>query len=212
MNDVIHQINVEKVVAIIRLDSNLHIEDIVRSLYEGGIRAVEVTLNTPGALDSIKQLKGSFSDMVIGAGTVLDAPSAYSAILAGADFLLAPTLQKETILMGSRHGVPVIPGVMTPTEALKAYEYGAQTVKVFPARSVGVNFAKDVKGPMPFLNVMAVGGVSLENAVEYFEKGWNSIGVGGSLINRKLIDQRNFEEITDRAKQFIQLRDQKVCK
>ncbi|MFC7062158.1 bifunctional 4-hydroxy-2-oxoglutarate aldolase/2-dehydro-3-deoxy-phosphogluconate aldolase [Halobacillus seohaensis] len=210
MSNTLTRIKDEKIVAIVRLDSTEHVKEIARSLYEGGIRIIEVTLNTPGALDSIKEIKHLYEDLVIGAGTVLDAESARSAILAGADFLLAPTLSEETIRMGNRYGVPVIPGVMTPTEALAAYEYGAKMIKVFPVSSLGPNFAKDLKGPMPFLEVMAVGGVSLDNVESYLEKGWNSIGLGGSLVNNQLVKDKNYQELTNRAKQFIEVRNKVI--
>ncbi|MFC7062421.1 bifunctional 4-hydroxy-2-oxoglutarate aldolase/2-dehydro-3-deoxy-phosphogluconate aldolase [Halobacillus seohaensis] len=208
MDQTINRINEEKIIAIVRLSSTNHVENIVQSLVEGGIRVIEVTLNTPGALESIKKIKENYRDLIVGAGTVLDSVSAQSAIQAGADFLLAPTLSKETIQMGNRYGVPVIPGVMTPTEALTAYEFGAKAVKVFPARSVGDSFAKDLNGPLPFIKVMAVGGVSLDNTADYFNKGWHSVGVGSSLVSSQLIEDGNFQEITSRAKQFIEIRDQ----
>ncbi|GGF22501.1 bifunctional 2-keto-4-hydroxyglutarate aldolase/2-keto-3-deoxy-6-phosphogluconate aldolase [Halobacillus andaensis] len=208
MKRTLDRINEEKIVAIIRLDNTEHIEDIVKSLYKGGIRVIEVTLNTPGALTCINKMKENYNDLVVGAGTVLDSESAGASIRAGADFLLAPTLKKETIETGNRYNIPVIPGIMSPTEALTAYEYGAQHVKVFPAPSVGENFAKDLNGPLPFLNVMAVGGITVDNAARYFKKNWNSVGIGSSLVSSQLIADRNFDEITARAEQFIQVRDQ----
>lgn len=204
------RINEEKIVAIIRLESTEHVESLVESLYEGGIRVVEVTLNTPGALEIISKLKAHRSDLLVGAGTVLDKESARAAIMAGADFLLAPTLSKATIEMGNRYGIPVVPGVMTPTEALTAYEYGAQQVKVFPVRSVGKNFAKDVKGPLPFVDVMAVGGVGLDNVADYLSSNWQSVGIGSSLVSSQLIEEGNFQEITARAEQFIKIRDEVI--
>ncbi|WP_082233213.1 bifunctional 4-hydroxy-2-oxoglutarate aldolase/2-dehydro-3-deoxy-phosphogluconate aldolase [Halobacillus massiliensis] len=204
---IIDVINNEKAVAIIRLDNNDKVEKLADSLYEGGIRVLEVTLNTPGAFQSIQSIKEKYSDLLVGAGTVLDGESARSAISAGADFLLAPTLSKETIETGNRYGVPVIPGVFTPTEALQAYEYGAQMVKVFPVRSVGETFAKDLNGPLPFIKVMAVGGVSLENFEAYLEKGWHSAGIGSSLVNPALINNENYAEITERAEKFIEIRN-----
>lgn len=208
MNQAIERINEEKIVAIVRLDSIDHVDRLANSLYEGGIRVIEITLNTPGALEGMKKIKQRFDDFLVGAGTVLDGESARAAIEAGADFLLAPTLKMETIQVGNRYGVPVIPGVMTPTEALTAYEWGARLVKVFPARSVGESFAKDLKGPLPFINVMAVGGVSLDNVSEYFQAGWHSIGIGSSLVN----NDRNFDEIKAKAMELIAKRDEVFIK
>ena len=208
MNQAIERINEEKIVAIVRLDSIDHVERLAQSLYEGGIRVIEVTLNTPGALEGIKKIKQRFDDFLVGAGTVLDGESARAAIEAGADFLLAPTLSKETIHVGNRYGVPVIPGVMTPTEALTAYEWGARLVKVFPARSVGKSFAKDLTGPLPFINVMAVGGVSLDNVNDYLQAGWHSVGIGSSLIS----SDGEFDEIKAKAMEFIKKRNEIVTK
>lgn len=207
MNDSIERINKEKLVAIIRVENNDAIERVVTSLYNGGIRVIEVTMNTPGALEAIKRINTMYKDLAVGAGTVLDAETARQAIMAGASFLLAPTLSEETIKMGNRYGVPVIPGVMTPTEALTAYELGAQTVKIFPVRSLGPDYVKDLRGPLPFLNVMAVGGISLDNVETFLSKGWNSIGIGGSLVNQQLIDEGNFEELKNRARKFVEIRD-----
>lgn len=206
MNQAIERINEEKIVAIVRIDSIEHVERLAQSLYEGGIRVIEITLNTPGALEGIKKIKERFEDFLIGAGTVLDGPSARAAIDAGADFLLAPTLSKETLQAGNRYGIPVIPGVMTPTEALTAYEWGARLVKVFPARSVGESFAKDLKGPLPFVDVMAVGGVSLDNVSSYFQSGWQSVGIGSSLVSK----DASFHEIKARAMEFIKKRNEYV--
>ncbi|CDQ19082.1 2-dehydro-3-deoxyphosphogluconate aldolase / (4S)-4-hydroxy-2-oxoglutarate aldolase [Halobacillus karajensis] len=208
MNQAIERINEEKIVAIVRLDSIEHVDRLAQSLYEGGIRVIEITLNTPGALEGMKKIKQRYDDFLVGAGTVLDGENARSAIEAGADFLLAPTLSKETIQVGNRYGVPVIPGVMTPTEALTAYEWGARLVKVFPARSVGESFAKDLKGPLPFLSVMAVGGVSLDNVSDYFQAGWHSVGIGSSLVS----NDADFDEIKAKAMNFITKRDEIAIK
>lgn len=207
MEKVLKQINKEKLVAIIRLENEDAIEEVAASLYEGGIRVIEVTMNTPGALKAIRKMSDMYADLLVGAGTVLDPETAGEAIRHGARFLLAPTLNLETIKFGNRYGIPVIPGVMTPTEALSAYEQGAQIVKVFPARSLGSGYAKDLHGPLPFLNVMAVGGVSLENVEEYLDSGWGSVGLGSALVDPTLIKEESFSEIKKRAEQFVEIRN-----
>ncbi|WP_181350679.1 bifunctional 4-hydroxy-2-oxoglutarate aldolase/2-dehydro-3-deoxy-phosphogluconate aldolase [Thalassobacillus sp. CUG 92003] len=197
----------EKLVAIIRLEDDDIIEPIVSHLYKGGIRVVEVTMNTPGAVEAIRKIKETYTEMTVGAGTVLDAAAAEEAIQAGADFLLAPTLKKETIHTGVDYGIPVIPGVMTPTEALTAYEWGAPLVKVFPARHLGPDFLNDLRGPLTEIEGMAVGGVSTDNMAEYLRKGWNSLGIGGSLVNKAWIQEGNFAKIEAKAKEFVAIRD-----
>src|SRR5690606_22099862 len=151
MINVISQVNKHNIVAIIRTDSINELEQTVQSLYRGGIRIVEITLNTPGALEGIASLQGKYPDLAIGAGTVLDPESARQAILAGATFLLAPTLKESSIAMANRYNTFIVPGVLTPTEALTAYEYGARMIKIFPARSVGSKYITDLKGPLSHL-------------------------------------------------------------
>ncbi|OZU88266.1 2-dehydro-3-deoxyphosphogluconate aldolase [Virgibacillus indicus] len=197
----------EQLISIIRIENSSTIEQIVSSLYNGGIRVVEITMNTPGALDAIRKINELFPDMLVGAGTVLNAEAAEESIQAGAKFLLAPALSQSTIQAGSREGVPVIPGVMTPTEALTAYEYGSEMVKVFPARTLGTEYAKDLAGPLPFIKLMAVGGITLNNAQNYLESSWHSLGIGSELVNSKLVAEENFEEIENKARKFIEIRE-----
>ena len=204
MSDILGRIKKEKIVAIIRASSSENIVQTVESLYKGGVRFVEVTLNTPGALNIIDKLKALHSDLYIGAGTVLDAESAVSSIQHGAEFLLAPTLDEKSIRAANRYGVPLIPGVYTPTEILRAYEAGAKMVKIFPVRQLGPTYIKDLTGPLPFISTMAVGGINVENISEYLKAGAGSVGVGGSLVDHKLVEQGNYEAIEERARQFVQ--------
>lgn len=205
MINVISQVNKHKIVAIIRTDSINELEQTVQSLYRGGIRIVEITLNTPGALEGIASLQGKYPDLAIGAGTVLDPESARQAILAGATFLLAPTLKESSIAMANRYNTFIVSGVLTPTEALTAYEYGARMIKIFPARSVGSKYITDLKGPLSHLDIMAVGGISLENAEEFLEAGSSALGIGSALVDNKLVKQGDFDEIEKRAREFVEL-------
>lgn len=198
----------EQLISIIRVGSSKDIDKIVASLYQGGIRVIEITLNTPGALDAIRKISNMYPDVLVGAGTVLNANEAKEAIQAGAQFLLSPTLSQSTVQIGVKEDIPVIPGVMTPTEALAAYEYGAEIVKVFPVRSLGVEFAADLAGPLPFIKLAAVGGVSIANAGDFLQAGWHVLGIGGQLVNHQLIAENNFAEIERRAKKLIQIRDE----
>lgn len=205
MKSVIDRISEEKIVSIIRAESTENLLSTVNSLYKGGIRMVEVTMNTPGALKGIEELKALYPELIIGAGTVLDSETAVLSIMAGASFLLAPTLNRKTIEAANRYDVPLIPGVFTPTEALTAYEYGAKMVKIFPIRKLGPDFLKDLKGPLPFIQTMAVGGISLENAKNYLDAGATSIGVGSSLVDDEVVKKGNFEEIERRACHFVEI-------
>lgn len=205
MNETLQEIHKEKLVAIIRSNSSDKLESTVKSLYDGGIRVVEVTMNTPGALNGIERMKALYPSMLIGAGTVLDPETARLSILSGASFILTPTLKRSTIEMVNRYNVPIIPGVLTPTEALTAYEYGAKMVKIFPIRSLGPTYISDLKGPLPFIQTMVVGGISLENAEEYLRAGVHSLGIGSSLVDDKLIEKGKFEEIERRAARFVEI-------
>jgi len=200
---ILQKIKQEKIISIIRADSITEIEEVVSALYNGGVRVVEITLNTPGALKGIEVIREKFPEMLVGAGTVLDEETARLAILSGASFLLAPTLDENSIRLANRYNVPLIPGVLTPTEIQKAYEYGAQVVKVFPISTLGPGYIKDIKGPLPHVSVMPVGGVDLDNINEYLEAGSFAVGIGSSLVNNQLIKQKQFEEIEKRAKQYV---------
>jgi 2-dehydro-3-deoxyphosphogluconate aldolase / (4S)-4-hydroxy-2-oxoglutarate aldolase len=204
MHPIVAEIQKEKVVSIIRSESIHDLEEVVAALYEGGIRVVEITLNTPGALKGIEMIRMKYPEMVVGAGTVLDGETARIAILAGASFLLTPVLNEGSILMANSYHVPIIPGVMTPTEIMKAYELGAQIVKVFPMNTLGIQYLKDLRGPLPQVHVMPVGGVNLDNIKEYLDAGSFAVGIGSSLVSNQLIMERNFKEIHSRAKRFVE--------
>jgi 2-dehydro-3-deoxyphosphogluconate aldolase / (4S)-4-hydroxy-2-oxoglutarate aldolase len=204
LNEVLGEIHKQKIVAIIRGDSTDLIESTVESLYQGGIRLVEITMNTQGALNGIERIKQAFPEMLVGAGTVLDSETARSAIVAGASYILTPTLKASTIEMGNRYNVPVIPGVLTPTEALTAYEAGAKMVKIFPIRSLGPKYISDLHGPLPHLDMMAVGGISLDNASSFIKAGSCALGIGSSLVDNTLVQQGDFTEIEKRARRFVE--------
>jgi 2-dehydro-3-deoxyphosphogluconate aldolase / (4S)-4-hydroxy-2-oxoglutarate aldolase len=204
LNEVLGEIHKQKIVAIIRGDSTDLIESTVESLYQGGIRLVEITMNTQGALNGIERIKQAFPEMLVGAGTVLDSETARSAIVAGASYILTPTLKASTIEVGNRYNVPVIPGVLTPTEALTAYEAGAKMVKIFPIRSLGPKYISDLHGPLPHLDMMAVGGISLDNASSFIKAGSCALGIGSSLVDNTLVQQGDFTEIEKRARRFVE--------
>ena len=195
-----------KVTAIVRGIQADKLRRTADALYAGGVRTIEVTFDTPGAADMIRLLKAEYAGkMLVGAGTVLDTETCRTAILAGADFVLAPTLNTAVITMCNRYASVAVPGVMTPTEILTAIEAGADIVKVFPAGALGPGYIKDVKGgPLKQANIMAVGGVSLDNCADFFRAGAACVGIGSSLVSKALIDADDYEAITVRAKAFVQ--------
>lgn len=172
------------IIAIIRGAEEDQALPAVQALYEGGIRVVELTATTPGVMSLIERLRKVMpQDLIVGAGTVLDPETARAAILAGAQFILSPTVKPETITLTKRYGVISIPGAMTPTEILTAYELGADIVKVFPAGPLGPRYLKDVNAPLPQIPLMPTGGVGLDNIGAYVQAGAAAAGVGNSLYS-----------------------------
>jgi len=193
------------VVAIMRAKNSDQLLDAARAVLAGGVYAIEVTMTTPGALDVIRQATNQFgSEVSFGVGSVLDPETARAAILAGAKFVVCPTLNLKTIEICKRYSIPVMPGAYTPTEILTAWEAGADVVKVFPASVGGPAYIKAVKAPLPHIRLAAVGGVDLNNTADFFKAGVDVVGVGGELVNQKLLDARDFAAITERARGFRQ--------
>lgn len=176
-----------------------------RALHQGGISLLELTLTTPGALDGISAVRHALGDaVVIGAGTILRPADAEDAIQAGAQFIVTPTLQPETVRLCREKGVTVACGAMTPTEILAAYDAGADYVKLFPAGSLGLDYIKSVLGPLPFVRIMPTGGVSLTNLRSFLEV-CPAVGVGGNLVDNHLIETENWDELTARARQYAEV-------
>lgn len=193
------------VVAIMRAKSSDQLVAAAEAIYKGGVRVIEVTMTTPGALDVIREATKRFGqDVLFGAGSVLDAETARAAILAGAGFVVAPTLKVETIQLCNRYGIPVMPGCFTPTEMLTAWEAGSDMVKLFPAELGGPSLVKAILAPLPQLQIVPVGGVDLKTAADFIRCGAAALGVGSSLINQKLLDEGNMDELTRRAAAFIE--------
>lgn len=204
-NGSISQILSTKIVAIIRGADPKDVLPIVRSLRSGGVRNVEVTLNSENAFKLIEQIVDAMGDqMLVGAGTVLDPESAREAIASGAAFIISPTLDHETIRVTKDAGVVSIPGAFTPTEILSAYRLGADIVKVFPA-SAGPAYIKDILGPLPHIPLMPTGGVNLDNIRAYMEAGGVAFGIGTSLVNaRKPVTEGALLHISETARKFIE--------
>lgn len=205
MNNIIERLKKIKIVSIIRLNSVDKIEQVVEALYKGNIRAIEITMNTPDAIEGIKKVKSMYPDLLIGAGTVLYPDTVYELSKIGIDFILTPTLNKKTIETALQKKIPIIPGAFSPTEILHAFEYGASIVKVFPARQVGPSYFMDLKGPLPKITKMAVGGISLENANEFLKSDAHLLGIGSSLVDEKLVFSEDFAEIERRARAFTDI-------
>jgi 2-dehydro-3-deoxyphosphogluconate aldolase/(4S)-4-hydroxy-2-oxoglutarate aldolase len=206
---VLEQILESGVVAIMRASSSDQLLSAAEAILVGGVSAIEVTMTTPNALDVIHQATTKFGDQVLfGVGSVLDSETARAAILAGAQFVVCPTLNLGTIQICQRYSIPVMPGAYTPTEILTAWEAGADVVKVFPASAGGPGYIKALRGPLPHIKLAAVGGVNFDTTADFFKAGVCVVGVGGELVNQKLLDQRDFATITERARTFRSLADE----
>ncbi len=176
------------VVAIMRAQSSEQLIAAADAIKAGGVQVIEVTMTTPGALGVIEQAKQRYgADVLFGAGSVLDPETARAAILAGADFIVAPTLNLEMVALCNRYAVPVMPGIYTPTEALTAIEAGADMVKLFPASFGGPELVKAIRAPLPQLEIVPVGGVDLNTAADFIRAGSAALGVGSSLVNNQLL-------------------------
>jgi len=195
------------VIAVIRGMEVDKVVNIVDALLEGGVKALEITLNSPGAIDLIEEVSERVkdTDAIVGAGTVLDGETARAAILAGAEFVFAPNLNQDVIEVCNRYGKVVIPGVMTPTEIVNAYQAGADLVKIFPAGVMGPKYIKSVKGPLNHIPMMPTGGVGLDNAADFIEAGVVALGVGSALMDKEAIAEENYEVITENAKKLTQI-------
>jgi len=193
------------VIAIIRADSSTQLVSAVGAIKKGGVKVIEVTMTTPSALEIVREVSGNFKDEVlIGVGSVLDSETARAAILSGAEFIVSPALNVELIKMCARYSKIVIPGALTPTEVITAWESGADLVKIFPVGSVGgPKYIKALKAPLPQVALVPTGGVSLENAGEFIRAGASAIAVGSNLVSNKIITEKKFGILTEIAQQFI---------
>lgn len=191
------------VVAVVRAESAEQAIKIAEACREGGIPAIEITFTVPYADEVIRELSKAYKggEMIVGAGTVLDAETARIAILAGAQYIVSPCLDEETIKLCNRYQIPVMPGCVTIKEMVTAMELGADVIKVFPGEMVGPGYIKAVKGPLPQAPLMPTGGVSLDNAAEWIKNGCVAVGVGGSLTaGAKTGD---YAAVTETAKKFV---------
>lgn len=191
------------IVAVVRAESGESLLKVVQSLAEGGVSAAEVTFTVPDAIDVIREVRREVGDaVVLGAGTVLDTETARAALLAGAEYLVSPTLNLEVIRLCRRYDKAVMPGAFTPTEILTAWENGADVVKVFPADVGGPAYLKAIRGPLPQIRLMPTGGVDLDTAESFLKAGACCLGVGSALVDPKAIAAGDFGRIRDLAAQY----------
>ncbi len=192
------------VVAVVRTDTSEELVDVSKALKEGGIDVIEITMTTPNALQVIADVaKAMGGEVLVGVGSVLDPETARAAILAGAEFIVAPTYSPAVVEMAHRYGCSVTPGAFTPNEVLAAWEGGADMVKIFPARVGGPNYMKDLRAPMPQLKLVPTGGVDITNAAEFIKAGAAALGVGSALVKKDAVKKKDFATLRKLAKDYV---------
>ena len=203
-SEIVAEIERLGVVAIIRMPDPAALRAVVDALAEGGVRALEVTMTVPRAIELIAEIAPTLPrDFIFGAGTLLDGETVRRAVGAGAQFIVSPVFKPEVVEAAHDAGVPVMPGCFTPTEILGAWEMGADIIKVFPATSVGPGYLKDIRGPLPQIKLMPTGGVSIDNVGDWLRAGAVGVGVGSALVDTKAIAAKQFNVITDNARRIV---------
>ena len=194
------------IVAVVRTPSEETAIKAVEAVMKGGLNAIEITFTVPNAVEAIRAVAKSVGpEVILGAGTVTDADKAKAAIDAGATYIVAPNTDEETIKTTVSMGALAIPGALTPTEVVNAVNAGADAVKIFPASAVGPDYIKALKGPLPNVKYVPTGGIDLDNIPAYVKAGAAMFGVGGTLVNSKLVAEGDYAAITERAKKFAEV-------
>lgn len=202
--EIVEAIEREGIVAVIRIKEPAKLRAVVDAIAEGGVRALEVTMTVPGAVDLIRELAPSLpAGFVLGAGTVLDADTARDVIEAGARFVVSPVFRSSVIQACHTRGAPAMPGCFSPTEILDAWDAGADIVKVFPATALGPGYVKDLRGPLPQVKLMPTGGVTLDNAGDWIRAGAVAVGVGTALLDAKAIAAGDYRTLRANAERIV---------
>lgn len=206
---VLKSIEESPIIAVLRNIPQENSLKVIEALLSGGIHNIEVTFGSGNTAEMIKEAKNEFkNDVFIGAGTVLNTEHVKIAVDAGAQFAFSPVYSEEVVRLALENKMISIPGCYSPTEIYEAYKIGAQAVKVFPAASLGAGFIKDIKAPMPFINIIPTGGINKDNILGYFNAGALAVGLGSSLVKNEMVKQNNFSQITLRAQEFMNLINQ----
>jgi len=193
------------VVAVIRMKDPAKLRAVVDAMAAGGVRALEVTMTVPRAVEMIRELAPTLPDgFLLGAGTVIDAATARAVIDAGASFVVSPVFRPDVVAACHQRGVPAMPGCFSPTEILAAHECGADIIKVFPATALGPQFIKDVRAPLPQVKLMPTGGVTLDNAGDWIRAGAVAVGLGSALVDAAAIADGRFDVITANARRVVE--------
>lgn len=191
------------VVAVLRGDSPEKLMDVSKALRDGGVVAIEVTMTVPGALKVIEEVSDRMEKTIVGVGSVLDPETARAAILSGAEYVVSPVLNLDVIEMVKRYGKVVMPAGFTPTEILTAWQAGADVVKVFPASIGGPSYFKDIKGPLPQVELMPTGGVDIQTTFEFIKAGACAVGAGSAMVDKVAVSNKDWDILTRTAQKFV---------
>jgi 2-dehydro-3-deoxyphosphogluconate aldolase / (4S)-4-hydroxy-2-oxoglutarate aldolase len=193
------------IIAVVRAEKQKQVLPLSEALLAGGVIAIEITMTTPNAIEAIHEASARLGDKaLIGVGTVLDVETCRKAIEAGAQFVVTPILRPAIAEAAHALDKPVMLGAYTPTEAQLAHEAGADFIKIFPAEGLGPNYIKSLRAPLPHLNIVPTGGVDLHNVADFLKAGCAALGVGSSLVSKKILQEANWRELTRLAKAFVE--------
>jgi 2-dehydro-3-deoxyphosphogluconate aldolase/(4S)-4-hydroxy-2-oxoglutarate aldolase len=206
-SEVVQTIRDIGIIPVVRAQSADEAMMAIDAIREGGVSLLEITMTVPGAVGVIEKVSKRYgAEVLVGAGTVLDGETARACILSGAQFIVSPSLNPETIEVCRRHDVAVLPGALTPTEVVQAWSAGADFVKVFPAGAVGgASYIKALKAPLPHIELVPTGGVSLKTAADFIKAGASALGVGADLVDLKALREGQQQIITERAREFVKI-------
>ncbi len=192
------------IIAILRSDTGSKLVDAAKTLFASGITVTEVTMTTPNALNSIREIGRALGEAaLVGVGSVLDTETCRSALIAGAQFVVSPAVRPELIAMCNRYGVPIISGAATPTEAIHAQELGSDFIKLFPTEGRGPDYLKALLGPLPMLQVIPTGGVTPDNIGAYFDAGAVAVGAAGGLVSKEILENGDWSKLTKLAGKYL---------
>ena len=192
------------IIAVVRAEKQEQVQPLSEALLAGGVIAIEITMTTPNAIEAIREASAKLGDKaLIGVGTVLDVETCRKAIEACAQFVVTPIMRPAIAEAAHALDKPVMLGAYTPTEAQLAHEAGADFIKIFPAEGLGPNYIKSLRAPLPHLNIVPTGGVDLHNVGDFLKAGCAALGVGSSLVSKKILQEANWSELTRLAKAFV---------
>ncbi|MDB5294234.1 MAG: kdgA [Phycisphaerales bacterium] len=203
-HEITHRLLNPGIVAVIRADSSAQLLDAAKAMAAGGVVAMEVTMTTPDAIDVIRAVTKELGDQVLmGVGTVLDEVTARLAMLAGAEYVVTPVMRPDVIAVCRRYGKPIICGAVTPTEMLAAHEAGADFIELFPADTLGPNYIRAIKAPLPQLQIIPTGGVSVATCGDFIRAGCAAVAAGSTLIGKDVLAKRDWATLTETSRQFV---------